>query len=254
MSDVRQPSPAAAATAPPQPRLGNNTAAAHDTESEPGADLVLLLPGEGCVDSNGGDEAVDHVLAAWNEHYRKLEGLRHSEDVSEASTEESERAVAARRAASEAQPEEAPGDGAVKSAQLVSLPAQGSLATTPQTISPVPTPLQPADSTANMEEGTGPAISAPARPVLQADSGQAHAQSVLLMGADSSSTSAVPLKPEQPQMGGNPNLAQVELMMDSDASLPKACGSDSPPQQQRPPQPQRPLMDDSAVRAQDSVM
>ena len=234
MSDLRPGSPVAAAGAhsqPPQPRLESGATA---------ADIETAAEGSS-------DE--DQVLVAWQAHNRKLEGLLLSEDVSEASTEESER-IAARRAAGEAQPGEVqvppPGDGGMKPA----LPAQGGIATTPQTSTPTPKTLaHPADSYQSIEKGAGPANLAPGRPELMADARQAHAQSVLLMGADpAASESPVSPQPERPQMGGNPNLAQVELMMDSDAPPPQTSGGDSPLR------PHRPQMDDSAVRAQDNVM
>jgi hypothetical protein len=237
MSDLRPASIAAAAAPiqPLQPRLASSAAAA-DVET--------------AAESGGSDDATDQVLVAWQAHYRKLE-LRLSEDVSEASTEESER-TAARRAAGEAPREEVqvqkPGEAGMKP----SLPAQGGIAITPQTRTPEPTSLAwtalPADSCASVENGAEP-ILAPERPELRADAGQAHAQSVLLMGADpAASDRAVPPQPERPQMGGNPTLAQVELMMDSDAPPPQIGGGGSTPL------PQRPQMDDSAVRAQENVM
>jgi hypothetical protein len=246
MSDVRPASPAAAASVPllpPQPRL-ESSAAASD--------------GETAAEGSCGEKSVDQVLLAWQTHYRKLEGQRHSEDVSEASTEESERA-AARRAAAEAQPAAEqvplPDDGGMKPALQKSLSSQGCIANMPQTTNPVPTPLawtaDPADSRAGVEKSAGPGISksAPGQPELRSDSGQAHAQSVLLMGADLATSEGAGLsQPERPMMGGNPNLAQVELMMDSDAPPQQAGGRSTPPR------PQRPLMDDSAVRAQDDVM
>jgi len=236
MSDLRPASPVAAAGAPPQPPQPRLESSATAADIETAAD-------------GSSEEAVDQVLVAWQAHYRKLEGLRLSEDVSEASTEESER-VAARRAAAEAPPggvQVSPSDdGGMKPA----LPAQGGIATTPQTSTPMPIPsAHPADSYQSIEKGAGPAILAPGRPELLADARQAHAQSVLLMGADpAASESAVSPQPTRPQMGGNPNLAQVELMMDSDAPPPQTSDRGSPPR------PQRPQMDDSAVRAQDNVM
>lgn len=83
---------------PVQPRLDREAPMA-DVEIETGADLVMLFPDMDETEQReeDTDDAADKVLAAWRAHYsRKKEETKDSEEVSEASTEKSDKGSGSR--------------------------------------------------------------------------------------------------------------------------------------------------------------